>query len=105
MNFSGVGILNIKGNIGILSIISLITKNQAINVMQNADLTGKKTKHKNLLLHIKMDKENLTFGDTEIEKKKFYCNKILVHLRDVDIKKALANKISFGEKNYKYFIG
>ena len=105
MNFSGVGILNIKGNIGILSIISLITKNQAINVMQNADLTEKKTKHKNLLLHIKMDKENLTFGDTEIEKKKFYCNKILVHLRDVDIKKALGNKISFGEKNYKYFIG
>ena len=53
-----------------------------------------------------MDKENLTFGDTEIEKKKFYHNKILVHLRDVGIKKALvANKISFGEKNYKYFIG
>ena len=66
----------------------------------------KDIKHKNLLLHIKMDKENLTFGDTEIEKKKFYHNKILVHLRDVGIKKALvANKISFGEKNYKYFIG
>ena len=27
-------------------------------------------------------------------------------LKDVDIKKVLAlNKISFGEKNYKYFIG
>ena len=31
---------------------------------------------------------------------------IPVHLRDVDIEKLLvSNKISFGEKNYKYFIG
>ena len=27
-------------------------------------------KHKNLLSHIKMGKESLTFGDIEIEKKK-----------------------------------
>ena len=36
-----------------------------------------------------MGKEILTFGDTEIEKTKFYCNKI---------------PIFGGEKNYKYFI-
>ena len=49
-----------------------------------------------------MGKEILTFGDIEIEKNKFYRIKIPVHLRDVDIEKALvSNKISFGEKSYK----
>ena len=39
-------------------------------------------------------------------KKKNYCRKSPAHLRDVDIEKVLVfNKISFGEKNYKYFIG
>ena len=55
-----------------------------------------------------MGKEILKFGDTEIEKKKFYHNKIPVPLRDIDIdieKVLVSNKISFSEKNYKYFIG
>ena len=42
-------------------------------------------KHENLLSYIKIGKEILTFGDIEIEKKKFYRNKIPVRLRDVDI--------------------
>ena len=65
-----VAILKIKGS-NYHCIISLIGKNEAINLMQNADLTGKKwniIKHKNLLSHIKNRKE--TFGDIEIEKKK-----------------------------------
>ena len=33
--------------------------------------------HKNLLSHIKMGKEILMFGDIEIEKKRFYCNRFL----------------------------
>ena len=62
-------------------------------------------KHKFLLSHIKMDKEILTFGDTDIEKNKFYHHKSPILLKDVCIKKVLvSNKISFGEKNYKYFI-
>ena len=53
-----------------------------------------------------MGKEILTFGDIEIEKSKFYRHKSPVPLRDIDIEKVLvSNKISFGEKNYKYFIG
>ena len=32
-----------------------------------------------------MGKEILTYGDIEIEKKKFYLNKVLVPIRDVDI--------------------
>ena len=53
-----------------------------------------------------MGKEILTFGDIEIEKNKFYCYKSPIFLKDVDIEKVLvSNKISSGEKNYKYFIG
>ena len=41
----------------------------------------------------------------EIAKYKFYCNKTLF-LKDVDTEKLLvSSKISFGERNYKYFIG
>ena len=61
---------------------------------------------KNFISYIKMGKKILTFGDIEIEKTEFYRNKILIPLTDVDIEKVLtSNKISFCEKNYKYFIG
>ena len=55
-----------------------------------------------------MGKEILTFGNTEIEKNKFYRYKTPspIFLGDIDIKKVLvSNKIFLGEKNYKYFIG
>ena len=57
-----------------------------------------------------MGKEILAFGDIEIEKNIFYCYKSryksLTFLKDVDTGKVLVpNKISFCEKNYKYFIG
>ena len=53
-----------------------------------------------------MGKEILTFGNIEIEKNKFCRNKTLIFLKSVDIAKVLvSNKITFGEKNYKYFIG
>ena len=41
------------------------------------------------------------FGDSEIEKNNFYCNKTPIFLKDVDIEKVLAcNQIYFDEKNY-----
>ena len=43
MNLSDIAILNIKGS-DFRCIISLISKNEAINVMQNADFT-KKAEH------------------------------------------------------------
>ena len=53
-----------------------------------------------------MNKEILTFEDIEIEQNRFYHHKRPVPLRHVDIDKVLvSNRISFGEKNYKYFIG
>ena len=52
--------------------------------MQNANLTEKKRniiKHKNLLPHIKMGKEILMFGNTEIEKNKFYRHENPIFLK------------------------
>ena len=45
------------------------------------------------------------FQDIEIEKNKFQHYEGTVSLKNVDIEKILvSNKISFGEKKYKYFI-
>ena len=77
INLSDIAILNIKGS-DYWCIISGISKNNAINLMQNTALTKKKRniiKHKTLLSHIKMGIEILTFGDIEVEKNKFYHNK------------------------------
>ena len=53
-----------------------------------------------------MGKEIITFEDIEIEKNKFYRHKTLTFLKDEYIEKVLmSNKISFGEKTCKYFIG
>ena len=49
-----------------------------------------------------MGKEILSFGNTEIEKNKFYCHNTPIFFGDVDIEKVLVSKkIYFGEKNYK----
>ena len=45
-------------------------------------------------------------GVLKLKKNKFYRNKTPIFLKGVDIEKVLvSNNISFGEKNYKYFIG
>ena len=68
----------------------------------------KKVEHnktqKNILWHIKMVKEIITFGGIEIDKHKSNCYKSPIFLEDVNIEKVLvSNKISSDEKNYKYF--
>ena len=45
MNLSDIAILNIKGS-DYRCIISLISENEAINLMQNADLTKKSINYK-----------------------------------------------------------
>ena len=57
-----------------------------------------------------MGKEILTFGNIETENNTFYPRKTPIFFLggggDVDIEKVLvSNKISFSEKNYKFFIG
>ena len=78
MNLRDIAILNFKGA-DYCCIISGITKSEAINLMKNFDLAEKSRilKYKNLLSHIKIGKEILTFGDIEIEKKNFTAIKAL----------------------------
>ena len=97
MNLCDIAILNTKGSV-YCCVISGISTNEAINLMENAYLMEKSRTLKN----IKMGKEFLTFGDIEIEKITFYHHISLVPLRDVDIEKVLrSNKVSSAEKNYK----
>ena len=53
-----------------------------------------------------MGKEFFTPGNIETEKNKFYRYKKSYFFKGINIEKVLvSNKIYFGEKNYKYFIG
>ena len=57
-------------------------------------------------IYIKIDKEIIRFGDTEIEKHKFRQYKRPISIKNVDINKTVvSNKVSFGKKGFKYFIG
>ena len=64
-----ITILNINGS-NYCCIISLISKNIAINPMQNTDLTeeSRTLQNKNILSYKNMGKEFLKFGKIEIEK-------------------------------------
>ena len=53
-----------------------------------------------------MDKTVIKFDETEIEKHKFYQHKSPILMNNIDINKIVAsNKVSFGKKGFKYFIG
>ena len=87
VNLSNIAILTIYG-VDYCYIITEITKHEAIKVMQNIDLTETDwniIKHKNILSHIKMGREILTFVDIEIEKHKYFRYKNPIFLEDVDI--------------------
>ena len=73
MKLSDISNLSIKSSY-YCCIISGSSRNEAINLMRNANLTEKSgtlENIKNLLSYVKMGKEILTFGDTEFEKKHF----------------------------------
>ena len=53
-----------------------------------------------------MEKTTIKFGDIEIKKQKFYRYERPISIKDIDINKIVAsNKVSFGKKGFKYFIG
>ena len=57
-------------------------------------------------LYVKMEKKIVKFGDLEIEKQTFHQHKIPILIENIDINKiAVSNKVSFGKKGFKYFIG
>ena len=53
-----------------------------------------------------MHKKVMKFGDTEIEKHKFHQHKNPISISNVYINKiVVSNKVPFGKKGFKYFIG
>ena len=56
--------------------------------------------------YIKVEKTILKFDDTEIEKQKFHQHKKTFLVKSIDINEiVVSNKVSFGRKGFKYFIG
>ena len=54
--------------------------------------------------YIKMEKI-IKFGDIEIQTQKFHQHKRPISMKNININKIVSNKISFGKKDFKYFIG
>ena len=53
-----------------------------------------------------MGKTSITFGDTEVEKHKFHQYKNPISICNVSIDKiVVSNKVLFGKKGFRYFIG
>ena len=48
----------------------------------------------------------IKFGDIEIQKQKFHQHKRPISMKNIDINKiVVSNKVSFGKKRFKHFIG
>ena len=53
-----------------------------------------------------MKRSIIKFGDIEIKKQKFHQHKKPISIKNIDINKiVVSNKVSFGKKGFKYFIG
>ena len=53
-----------------------------------------------------MEKRVITFGDIEIQKQKFHQHKGPISIKNIDIDKVIvSNKVPFGKKGFKCFIG
>ena len=68
VNLTDIAILSIKGS-NYCCIISFTTKNEAINFLQNRDLTEKSGTYK---VYVKMERIIIKFGNIEIKKQKFH---------------------------------
>ena len=54
---------------------------------------------------IRMEKI-IKFGDIEIQKQKYHQHKELISIKNIDFNKiVVSNKVSFGKKGFKCFIG
>ena len=93
VNLSDIAILIITGS-DYHCIISLISKNEAINLLQNVDLTEKIFKS-----YIKIEKTITKFGDMEIKKQKNQERKRPILIKNIDVNKiVVSNKVSLGKK-------
>ena len=54
----------------------------------------------------KNEQKTIKFDDTEIEKHRFLSHKSPISMKNIDINKIVVfNKVYFGKKGFKYFIG
>ena len=52
-----------------------------------------------------MDKTDIKFGHTEIQKQKFHQQKVPISIKKIYINKTVvSNKVSFGKKGFKYLL-
>ena len=57
-------------------------------------------------VYVKLEKAITKLGDIEIEKQKFYRHIRPISRSNIDVNKiVVSNKVSFGKKGFKYFIG
>ena len=107
VNLDDIAILNIFGVDNRCSIDG-ISKSKFINLLQNAEFTEKREYYetkKKIIITYKMDKEIITFGDTEVEKHKFHQHKRTILIDNVNINKIVSKTILFGRKGFTYFTG
>ena len=53
-----------------------------------------------------MNNQIIAFGNNGLKKRKFHYSKYSIRITKVDIDKIItSNKVSFGKKSFKYFIG
>ena len=92
-NLNDIAILNIC-SVDYCCAINGIDKREAMNLLQNADLTEKReVLQKNYHIY-KMGKEIITFGNTEVEKHKFHQCKNPILIGDASIRKIIvSNKV------------
>ena len=108
INLSNVAILNIKGS-DYRCVISLISKNEAINLLQNADWP-RKVEHYKKSENYKLKKIwKILEAYTNIIKllilKSQNQHKGPISIKNLDINKTvISNNISFGKKGFNYFI-
>ena len=104
-NLTDIAILNSEGS-DYCCIISLISKNETINLLKNVALI-EKVKHYKLKKNIKIlksytkiEKTIIKFGDIQIRKQKFHQHKEPIVIKNIEIDKIVVlNKVPFGKKD------
>ena len=115
VNVRDIDTLNIK-DCDYCCFISLINKNEAINLLQNAPLTEKSGSLSIAKIYIyvffffesiyKIRKTIIKFDNIEIQRQTFHHHKRPISIQNVYFNKiVVSNKVSVGKKGFKYFIG
>ena len=110
-SLNGIAVLSINSaNYG--CIINGISKNDALNLLkvcqfyQRESNIMKVNNYNEFIAIYKTGKEIIMFGNIEVGKHKFHQYKSSFWINNMDISKiSVPNRVTFGEKDFKYFIG